>query len=192
MIHKICLISFVLIFVCLYLYVKIESFADPIVSLPSITTQPPPQTTAAPVPISTQLTTEIARVLGISIRRITNIKFAGDIMTGKLQSSFSILDANYSETLNNEQSATDAGVMANNLITTNMFIVNINGFSVKLSNMIPTPTIPNDFFNNKGLLDIATYAKNKYNVVPIDASLTNFYTLNITPDYNIAPTIANI
>jgi len=177
MFHKICFIFFMLIFICLYLYVKIESFDNP--------TQP----TLSGSPISTQLTSEIGRVLNISSRRVINVNYTGDISTGSLMVGFIILEPNATETTKREPSATDAAKLAHQLTSTNTFKVIINGLSISLSKL-PKPTTNtnlNTFFDNPSLKEISDYTKKKSISVPNDASLTNFYKLGFDNRFNIVP-----
>lgn len=92
-----------------------------------------PQTTTPPELISTQLTTGIANILGISVRRIANLNYTGDINTQTLAVSFSILDPNIIEASRNELSATVAATTANTLFTQRKFIVAINGINIMLN-----------------------------------------------------------
>ena len=181
MFHKICFISFMLIFVCLYLYVKIEAFDNP-------TT---PQTTISNTTISAQLTSEIARILEISSRRIINLKFSGDISNGSLMVAFFILEPNALELAKQEPNATDAAKLSHQMTASGTFKVFINGFSIVLYKM-PRPTIDsNVFFDNPDLKEISTYSDNKYISVPNDASLTNFYALGVDNNFNIVPQLAS-
>jgi len=189
MIHKLFLISFILIFLILYCYVKVESF---VTTTPQTTQSVQAVPTQPQLPISSQLTTEIARLLTISPRRINNIFFDGDITSGKLLVSFFIQEPNFTESLKREKNATDAGIIANNLLINENFIVSINSQIVKLgklTNPTPTSTETSDFFNNKGLLDIAKYSNNKYISAPNDESLTNFFKLDIDDNFNLIPKI---
>ena len=86
MLEKCALISFILIFMFLYLYVKNESFYI------TISTDNNSQ-------ISTQLINEIARVLNIKQNRIANLVYNGDITLGQLNTAFIIKEPN---TLSNE------------------------------------------------------------------------------------------
>ena len=182
MLNEIVFISLVLICFFLYLYVKKEGF-EPTVSA------------EANVVITAILSSEIARVLSISVRRIANVIYNGDLTSGALQVSFTILEPNYGELTNNEKDANIVGILANSLLLSNTFIVNINGISTKISKIIvsPTPVIKQymntNLYNNKGLLDIVQYANNKYDSSPNDASLTKFYKLGIDNNFNITPTL---
>jgi hypothetical protein len=172
MLQKICFIFFILIFICLYLYVKIESFDNP----------------SSSSTISSQLNSEIARVLKVSVRRITEIKYDGDISSGSLNVLFYILEPNSKEIEKNEASAIDTAILAQQLVSTGAFKVFINGLSTILYK-IPVPTINNNnsYFNNTGLKEISEYANSKYTSVPNDASLTNFYKLGFDSKFNITP-----
>jgi hypothetical protein len=174
MFHKIFIISFLLIFISLYLYVVRESF-----------------TNDNQIAISTKLTSEISRVLGISPRRITNIEYTGDITKNALQVSFLILEPSLAEYNNKEINATDAATQSIALMSSNSFTVNIDGYNVVLSSYDnPTEqTSVVNYFNNNGLKDIAKYSYDKYISVPNDASLTSFYKLNIDSNYNITPVL---
>lgn len=182
MVHKFCLVSFLLIFVFLYLYIQIESFDTNI-----------PVSTLNQQTISTQLSSEISRVLSISVRRIFNLTFYGDISLSQLQVSFTILEPNLTEMSNKEINATDAAQKSNNLFAANNFIVFVNGNRIIISKLNKTPTPSTTslgvFFNNTSLNDIANYSQNKYTSMPNDTSLTNFYKLDIDNNYNIAPKI---
>jgi len=163
------------------LYIKIEAFS---------TTNP--NTTIPNTPISTQLTSEIARILGISKSRIVKLEYTGDISSGSLAVSFSILDPNTLESTKNEISTTDAAKLAQQFITSGTFKVFINGFIITLSK-IPTPTTNiNNYFDNPALKEISEYSNKKSISVPNDASLTNFYKLGIDSDYNIVPQLAKL
>ena len=174
MFHKICLISFMLIFICLYLYVKIEHFDDPKLSISN-------------VPISTQLTSEISRILSISARRIINVKYTGDASSGKLMVAFIILEPNTSETNKQEPNATDAAKLAHQMTSSGKFTVFINGISVVLYKMPKPSNNLNTFFDNDALKEVSNYSNKKYNSVPNDESLTNFFKLGFDSDFNIVP-----
>ena len=173
MLNKICFICFMLIFVFLYLYIKIESFAIP-----------PTNST-----ISAQLYSEIARVLNVSPRRVNNLKYSGDISSGSLNVTFFIVEPNSIETKNDEPNSTDTEKLALQLVADNNFKVFINGFNIVLYKM-PTPTInQSTYFDNKVLKKINTYIDNVYVAVPNDISLTNFYKLGFDSNFNIQPQI---
>ena len=186
--QKIALISFVLIFIYLYLYIKLESFDSN-----SAPTNPLP-TFAIPtikpdLPISNQLSSEIARVLRISKRRISNLIFKGDISSGKLQVMFNILDPNAAEIVNNESMSKDVAMLAHTLTLNNNFKVLINGINIMLDKIQTSNKDINKFFDNTNLLDITDYSNSKYISVPNDESLTKFYKLNIDKNFNIVPSI---
>jgi len=173
----------------------------------SITTTIPlstitPQTTTPAALISTQLTTGIATVLGVSVRRITNLNYSGDISTQTLAVSFTVLDPNLIETSKNELAAVAAANNANTMFTQGNFIVPINGINVRLTKMNQnsngsntsdsignsTPTLdPASYFNNKGMLDTAKYARQVYAEVPIDSAATRFFTLQPDINFNLMP-----
>jgi hypothetical protein len=172
MLHKICFISFILIFICLYLYVKIESFANP---------------TDSNIPISAQLTSEIARVLGVSTRRITKLLYTGDISAGALGVSFTILEPIAIEIKNNEKIKKKVSDLEDKLFKSKSFKVFINGFNILLYKISEPKTNDENYFDNNGLKDISKYSNKKYNSVPNDASLTNFYKLEFDRNFNIMP-----
>ena len=181
MLQNIGLICFILIFIYLYLYVKLEQFVvSPTLSIP--TAQPD-------IPISTQLTSEIARVLNISKRRITNLLFEGDVSSGVLQAIFIILEPNSNELGKQEKPAKDYAIIAATLFNNGQFKVFINGIPIKLTKLKIAKESVNNFFDNTGLLDISKYSINKYNSVPNDDSLTKFYKLDIDTNFNITPKI---
>ena len=145
-------------------------------------------------PISIQLTTQIAVKLGISIRRIQNLSYSGDLSTQSLTTSFTILDPNIIENANGEPNAQTAASNANSLFDRNNFIVKINNVNVKLNksgqNTATRPTTDlSTYFNNTGLLEISDYAMQKYNQVPNDSSLTRFYNLTLDKNYNVKPVL---
>jgi hypothetical protein len=185
MIYNIILIIFIIfIIICLflYLYVKSESFFSiPINTIPSTTL------------ISSQLTSAIAYVIGVSPRRISDLVFTGDISKQQLTVYFTILEANLSELSNNEMKANDATTFSNGLFNAGNFIVKINNQSVLLNQdqTHTATTIPN-YFNNNSMITIANYATNKYISVPNDASYTNFYKLDIDNNYNVKPSLITI
>jgi len=184
-----------------------ESFDSPddatTTTRPVITTTP--QTTTPAALISTQLTTGIATTLGVSVRRITNLNYSGDISTQTLAVSFTVLDPNLIEASKNELPAVAAANNANALFTQGNFIVSINGINVRLTKMNQnsngsngsnesngignsTPTIdPSTYFNNKGLLDSANYARQVYDTVPVDSAATRFFTLQPDSNFNLMP-----
>ena len=179
-----------------------ESFDNPddstiTTTIPVTTTTP--QTTIPAELISTQLTTGIASSLGVSVRRITNLNYTGDIGTQTLAVSFTVLDPNLIETSKNELAAVAAANYANALFTQGNFIVPINKINVRLTKMnenknenntigssIPIMD-PASYFNNKGLLDTANYAKQVYDTVPVDSAATRFFTLQPDSNFNLMP-----
>ena len=148
-------------------------------------------------PISTQLLNQIATKLRVSVRRIQNIMYNGDLSNQLLAVSFTILDPNVIEIQNGEPNAQTTASNANNLFIQNKFIVQVNGVNIMLSkinktnaNSIPNVTIDNSmYFNNTGLQDISNYAQQKYRAVPNDESLTHFYNLKIDSNYKINPVL---
>ena len=179
---KILIIIIIIIFVYLYLYSKIrDSFTQD--------------------PISTQLLSQIALTLGISVRRITNLQYAGDITTQKLAVSFTILDANAIEMNNGEPNTATVVNNAMNLFNTGTFIVTVNSVKINLSRTnVDNPkqgsTQPGQplkqyasYFNNPGLPAIAKYSNDKYRMVSNDPALTHFFKLGIDNSYNIKPVL---
>ena len=155
--------------------------------------------------ISTQLLSEIALILGISVRRIQNLTYVGDLESRSLAVSFTILDNNVIEMSNGESNSQTVANNVMNLFNTNNFIVTINGVKIKLTRIntssnanASSSNLPNQplskyasYFNNQGLLDISEHARNKYNKVNTDSSLTNFFKLKIdnNNDYKIVPVL---
>lgn len=190
------------------IYKKInESFdgSPPANQTPPLTTSAStttPQTTPPAALISTQLTTGIANLLGISVRRITNLNYSGDISTQTINVSFTVLDPNLIESSKNELAAATVADNANNLFSQGNFIVSINGINVRLNKMNPTSTNalgismskkdPESYFNNKGLLDTAKYAQQVYREVPVDSAATRFFTLQPDSNFNIMPVLSQI
>ena len=85
----------------------------------------------------------------------------------------------------------DVTNLSNGLFNAGNFIIIINNQSILLNQIqtTNTPTNTINYFDNKALITIANYATNKYISVPNNASLTNFYKLNIDNNYNIKPNI---
>jgi hypothetical protein len=172
-------------------------------TMPVTTTAP--QTTIPAELISTQLTTGIASSLGVSVRRITNLNYTGDIGTQTLAVSFTVLDPNLIETSKNELAATAAANYANVLFAQGNFIVPINKINVRLTKLNQNSNVSNasngstaigtsipimdpaSYFNNKGLLDTANYAKQVYDTVPVDSAATRFFTLQPDSNFNLMP-----
>lgn len=173
MLEKCALISFILVFMFLYLYIKNESFYF------TISTENNSQ-------ISFQLISEIARVLNISQNRITNLVYNGDISQGQLYVAFIIKEPN---TLSTEKTATQSAVLANDLMINGNFNVMINGNNVVIFKIANSAQNRNNFFDNSFLKTISDYSLNKYNSTPNDASLTRFFTLKFDDNYNIVPTL---
>jgi uncharacterized membrane protein len=142
-------------------------------------------------PISIQLTDQISLKLNISIRRIQNLAFSGNLSNQSLNVSFTILEPNLIETANGEPNAQTAASTANNMFNRNNFIVKINNVNVRLNRTNEQEnTSINDmssYFNNTGLLDIMDYSQQKYIQVPNDLSLTRFYNLTLDKNYNVKP-----
>jgi hypothetical protein len=147
-------------------------------------------------PISIQLLGQIAAKLGVSVRRIQNLIYNGDVATQILSVSFTILDPNVIEVNNGEKNAQTVANNAYSLFVNNNFIVKINNINVRLSktnsnsNNSPTATLDNSvYFNNTGLLDISNYSQQKYIQVPNDPSMTHFYSLKMDSNFNLKPVL---
>jgi hypothetical protein len=121
-------------------------------TIPNTTTTP--QTTTPAALISSQLTTGIAIKLGISIRRITNLSYSGDINSQRLAVSFTVLDPNLIEASKNELSALEVAKNANTLFTQGQFIVPIDGVNIRLEKM----NAGNNAGNNAGSIGRITSA----------------------------------
>lgn len=162
-------------------------------TIPMTTTTP--QTTVPSALISTQLTTGIASLLGVSVRRIINLNYSGDLSTQTLAVSFTVLDPNLIESSKNEMTAVDSANNANALFNQGNFIVPINGVNVRLTKKNKTentdsrtPSLDHaSYFNNKGLLDTANYARQVYDTVPVDSAATKFFTLQPDRNFNLMP-----
>lgn len=157
--------------------------------------------------ISTELISQIANKLNISIRRIQNLIYNGDLSKQHLAVSFTILDPNIIEANKGETNAQTAADTANTLFMQNAFTVKINNINIMLSKINNTSTDSktssktstsntpyatvnmSTYFNNTSLQDISKYALQTYREVPNDASLTNFYSLKIDNNYNINPVL---
>lgn len=180
---KLLILSIMILLISLYLYIiinKRENFS-----------------TIQELPISIQLINQIASKLRISVRRIQNLIYNGDLSNQSLAVSFIILDPNVIEIQNGEANAQAVASNANNLFIQNNFIVYINGIKILLSkihknsmDLIPNATIDNSiYFNNIGLKYISNYAQQKYRQVPNDTLLTHFYNLEIDENYKIKPVL---
>jgi len=188
-------------------YKKInESFDDPNDNSTATTTRPitttTPQTTIPAALISTQLTTGIASKLGVSLRRITNLTYSGDINSQQLAVGFTVLDPNLIEAGKNEISSVEAGKKANSLFTQGQFTVPIDNVNVRLEKMnqnssstvagaIESVFDPASYFNNQGLLDSAKYARQVYDTVPVDSAATRFFTLKPDSNFNLMPVLSS-
>ena len=183
--HKFCIISLILLLLFLYIYVKKENFDSQNTTIP-ITTNPQ-------LPVSVQLTNEIAKVLEISPLRIYNLVYTGDIALNSLNVDFNISDTNLMQSLKNEKNTFEAEQQAQALVNNDSFFVKINNQSVILRRLVPTNNSAfldkGKFFNNEGLKEINNYTKNKYNSSPNDESLTKFYTLEFDKNYNVVTKI---
>jgi len=194
LIFKLLILGLLVLLIGLYLYIIIKNKEHFDTTTP-ITAQP---TQSIQQTISIQLLNQIALTLGVSVRRISNITYNGDISNQNLAVSFTILDPNVIELQSGEPNSQTTTSNANNLFNQNQFIVQINGVNVMLSKINPNSTsngTPNatvnisSYFNNTGLQDIAKYAQQAYREVPNDASLTHFYNLKIDSNYNINPVL---
>ncbi len=180
---KLLILGLAILLVTIYLYVIIKNKENFIGDI-------------ANQPISIQLLGQIAAKLGVSVRRIQNLVYNGDVETQILTVSFTILDPNVLEVNNGEKNAQTVASNANSLFTNNNFTVKINNINVRLtkanmgSRNIPTATLDNSvYFNNTGLPDVANYAHQKYIQVPNDPSLTRFYSLQMDGNFNIKPVL---
>lgn len=160
------------------------------------TTAPRPRPTPSSIPYSTQLTMQIANKLGVSLRRISNLNYTGDINKRDISVSFTILDANLLESANKEQDTATVASIANKLFQDNTFTVMINGLSIPLKKINSSITSASnssnahlDFFNNKGLLDTVKYAKQVYDTIPLDENATRFFTLKPDSNFNLVPVL---
>ena len=147
------------------------------------------------IPISTQLYDQIAAKLGVSVRRIQNLSYTGDLSTQTLMVSFTIMDPNLIENANGEPNAQTVASNANNLFARNNFIVKIDDVNVRLTKTYQTSGIPSAtqnyglYFNNTGLQEIADYSLQAYNKVPNDPELTQFYNLQLDKNFNVKPVL---
>ena len=161
----------------------------------SIPTQPTISTSPA---TSFAIAQSIASLLGISARRILNLSYDGTLIYGSMNISFTIDEPNFIELHSGELSAADSMNKLKNLMLANLFNINILGTSVILNyTTFSVPTLVNTnlhklpyaknpiYFNNVADLDIGKYARNAYDVVPMNASLTQFYTLDMDNNYNV-------
>jgi hypothetical protein len=176
-------IIIVLIILYLYIIIKKENFY----LQPSQSSQP----------ISGQLTSQIASKLGVSVRRIQNIVYNGDVRTQSLSVSFTILDTNVIELQSGEPNLQTAANNANNLFNNNQFTVQINNVNIMLDkiNKIPggggthNAIDYSSYFNNTGLQDVSKFAEQSFREVPNDPALTRFYNLKIDNNYKINPVL---
>jgi len=147
------------------------------------------------VATSYSITTQLANLLNISSRRITNLAFSKEIINGQINIFFNILEYNFLEKHTGEIDLATAQQMLQNLTAKKQIIININGNTV-LVNYITDPIglntatseslaySPNaKYFNNTKLLDIANYAKQVYDTIPNDDdTMTKFLSLGIDSD----------
>ena len=176
LLHKCCIICFLIIFLFLYIYIKKDTFYTIIERYETR-------------PINYQLKSEIGKLLGISPTRIINLKKEGDINLNVLMIDFDILDNNLISNLKHEPSKDEALKIVKNLIINDSFIVKINNIRIRLRKLIPKEHNFIDkeyYFDNEGLKKMNTYIENKYISVPNDKALTNFYTLGFDKNYNLS------
>lgn len=159
------------------------------------TTQTTRATTLASLPISAQLSAGIASTLGVSLRRIQNLTYSGNLANLTLSVGFTILEPNIIESAKGEPSATSVGAMAKSMFVSNQFSVPVNDITIRLTRINNTDTgatpamNPEDYFNNKGLLDSANYAKQVFTGVPVDSAATRFFTLKPDANFNLMPVL---
>lgn len=185
LLFKLLILGLMILLIGLYLYIIIKNKENFVTTMSQT--------------ISTQLLAQIASKLGVSVRRIQNLTYNGDLSNQSLSVSFTILDPNMIEIQNGEPNAQTTASNANNLFIKNKFIVQIDGVNIQLTKInrttrndsaVPNVTIDNSmYFNNTGLQDISRYALQTYKDVPTDASLTHFYNLKMDSNYKINPTL---
>lgn len=186
LLFKLLILGLMILLIGLYLYIIIKNKENFVI-------------TDSNLSINTQLLAQIAVKLGISVRRIQNLTYNGDLSNQSLSVSFTILDPNMIEIQNGEPNAQTTASNANNLFIKNQFIVQIDGVNIQLTKInrttgndsaIPNVTIDNSmYFNNTGLQDISRYAQQTYRKAPNDASITQFYNLKIDSNYKINPVL---
>lgn len=143
---------------------------------------------------SYSITSQLANLLNISSRRITNLMFSKQIINQQINIFFNILEYNFLEKNTGEIDLKTAQKVLQNLTEKNQLIINING-NLVLVNYVTDPTglnnstdgslnyYPNSkYFNNTKLLDIADYAKQVYDTIPEDDTMTKFLSLGIDSD----------
>ena len=180
-------LAFFLISFYMYFYVITEKFTVP-ETTQTISPINPNNTTSQT--IYDQLKPEIARLIGIDATRIINLTYTGDIQYKQLTVKFDILEASAIEKLRNQLTKDEAYNKVDELFTTSSFIVKINGDNITINKALQfglNNKKKSDYFNNKGLLDAAKYAKSVYKGVPEDEALTKYYKLTINKDFNIVP-----
>ncbi len=221
LLNKILILIILVILIVLYIYIIINNTdnTDKFVNNTdtdtdtdidnSIQTLEETSNTTSAKTISTLLQEQLALKLNISYRRLTNIKYTGNLDNKILNISFTILDTNLNEMTNGEQNTQTVVDNANNLFNTNNFIVNINGINInlhKINNRNNTNDNVNNnvndnvndnngidksiYFNNSGLQDISTYANNKYISAPNDKTLTQFYELKYDTKFKLNPVLS--
>lgn len=143
---------------------------------------------------SYSITSQIANLLSISSRRISNLAYSTEIINGQMSVYFTILEYNFLEKHTGEIDTNTAQQILQNLIAKNQFIMIINGTTVVVTvvndpNGLKNSVIgssaytPNSrYFNNTKLLDIADYAHQVYDTIPKDESMTKYFTLGIDSD----------
>ena len=181
--HKFCISALLLLLIFMYFYVKKENFES------NSATKP---TSNESNTISFQLKNEIGKVLGISPKRIYNLKFEGDIKANILNVDFDIYDNIVA--YKTEKSQTQANKQAFDLELNDTFYITINNQAIKIRKMkdIQANSAFFDtsvYFNNQGLKEISNYTNKKYITAPNDESLTKFYTLEFDKNYKVIPTL---
>lgn len=176
-------IIFFLILFYMYFYVINEKFDN-------ITTT----TTTQSIILSTQIQNQIALLIGIAPSRILNLTYTGDISKNQLVVLFDVLEASTIDKINNQLTKQEALDKATQLFDTNNFIISINGSNITLNkdrnfNKTIGNTNKSTYFDNKGLLDVANYARSIYKTIPENTDLTKYYKLTINSNYNIVPII---
>uniref|UniRef100_A0A6C0HKV9 Uncharacterized protein n=1 Tax=viral metagenome TaxID=1070528 RepID=A0A6C0HKV9_9ZZZZ len=172
----------------------INNFDDITAIIPTTTTQV--QTLPKTPAINFSITQQIASLLSISSGRVQNLTYSDIIDMGVLTVSFTINEPNFIETYNGELSSADTNKKLITLINMKLFNINIAGQSLILNysplGISSQSLLLNDlnyaqnpiYFNNKANLDIANYAHNVYTVVPTDASVIKFYSLDMDKNFN--------
>ena len=168
--HPFILLSIILILLIICIYVKNEeSFQN--------------------TTISNQIIDQLSKILKISPRRITNLDFnPNSLPEGRLFITFDILQPNITEKNAKEEFANKIEKLYNKLVSTNNIKIKINNKDILIKKKLTTNQINQEtYFNHKNLLNIEKYAKQKYQVVPTDDSMTKFFKLTIDDNFKITP-----